>query len=139
MTKCILAPIAVALAVAGCGGDSAADVAREQVCDARANISRQIDALSDLTPASATADAVRGSVESIGADLRKIRDAQGSLSDERRQDVQAANDAFTAQIRGIGSTILRSTSVEEARTQLSAAVTQLGESYRATLGTIGCN
>lgn len=126
-----------ALALAACG-ESKEDKAREQVCDARADIDRQVQGLRQLTPSTVTADAVRQSVEAIRGDLGKIRDAQGDLSEERRQEVQDANDAFAAEVSGVASTVLRSTSVEEARSQLRAAADQLAESYRTTLAQVDC-
>jgi hypothetical protein len=127
-----------ALALAACGGESQEDQARDQVCDARADIDRQVKTLQGLTPATVTVDAVRESVEAITNDLGEIRDAQGDLGDERRQEVEAATDAFAAEVGEVGSTILRSTSVEEARSQLGAAADQLAESYRTTLGAVDC-
>lgn len=126
-----------ALVLAACG-ESKEDKAREQVCDARADIDRQVQGLRQLTPSTVTADAVRQSVEAIRGDLGKIRDAQGDLSEERRQEVQDANDAFAAEVSGVASTVLRSTSVEEARSQLRAAADQLAESYRTTLAQVDC-
>jgi len=139
MTRRLAAVLAAGLVAASCGGDSAEDVAKQQVCDARADIAKQVDALQQLTPATATTDSVRGNVEAIRNDLRTIRDAQPQLSDERRSEVRAANEAFTAQVRDVASTVLRSTSVEEARTQLRGATEQLRSAYRSTLGTVGCD
>jgi hypothetical protein len=138
MRAAVTAMIVAALALAGCGGDSAEEKAQAQVCDARADIATQVDSLQGLTPASVTADAVRKPVEAIGRDLRTIRDAQASLSDDRRSEIEAANQAFTAEVRGVAGTILRSTSVQEAQTTLSAAVGQLAASYRESLGRVDC-
>jgi hypothetical protein len=134
------AVVVAALAVAGCGGgDSAAEkTAQQQVCDARADISRQVDGLRQMTPSTVTTDAVRGNLQAIRDNLRKIRDAQPALNDDRRADITAANEAFTSQIRSVATTIVRSTSVEEARTQLQSAADELRAAYRSTLGTVDC-
>jgi regulator of protease activity HflC (stomatin/prohibitin superfamily) len=129
---------ALALAPAGCG-ESTEDRALVEVCDARADITRQIDELAQLTPTTVTADAVTQNVEAIRGDLRTITEAQGELSDDRREEARAANDAFAAEVRSVASTLLRSTSVEEAEAQLGTAVDQLAESYRSTLGTVDCD
>jgi hypothetical protein len=126
-----------ALALAACG-ESQEDQARDQVCDARADIDRQVKTLQGLTPSTVTVDAVRESVEAITNDLDEIRDAQGDLGEERRKEVEAATDEFAAEVGEVGSTILRSTSVDEARSQLGAAADQLAESYRTTLGAVDC-
>src|SRR5215218_9351235 len=82
-------PLVVAIALAGCG-ESSEDQARTQVCDARANISQEVKSLQGLTPATVTADAVRGSVTAIREDLRTISDAQDELGQDRRQEIQSA-------------------------------------------------
>jgi hypothetical protein len=133
----VVIALLAALALAACG-ESREDQARDQVCDARADIDRQVKTLQGVTPSTVTADAVRESVEAITNDLGEIRDAQGDLGEERRQEVEAATDAFAAEVREVGSTILRSTSVEEARSQLGAAADQLAESYSTTLGAVDC-
>jgi hypothetical protein len=131
--------VVAALAVAGCGGESSAEQsAQQQVCDARADIGRQVDGLRQMTPSTVTRDAVSGNLQAIRADLRTIRDAQPSLNDDRRADVKAANDAFASQIRSVATTMLRSTSVEEAKTQLQSAATGLREAYRSSLGAVDC-
>ena len=141
MRRRALLAAAAALAVAGCGDDEqgpAQRSAQDQVCDARAEIGRQVDALQEMTATTVTGDAVRGSLSAIRDGLRQIRDAQGELNDDRRAEIQAANDRFTASIRSVGATILRSTSVEEAGAQVRAAVDELGQAYRSTLAAVDC-
>jgi hypothetical protein len=128
-------------AAAGCGGDdtSTQDKALNDVCDARADIGKQVDTLKQLTPSTITADQMSTSVTAIGNDLKQIGDAQGSLSDARRKEIADANKAFSAQIRQISSTLLKSTSVDQARAQLQTAVTQLADAYRTSLAPIDCS
>jgi hypothetical protein len=45
-------------------------------------------------PRTATANDVQQSLKAINSDLSKIKDAQGDLSDDRRQQVEAANKTF---------------------------------------------
>jgi hypothetical protein len=132
------AVVVTALALGACG-TSKEDEAKQQVCDARANIEREVNDLKQQTPATVTVDAVSKSLQSIGDDLRKIGDAQADLSDERRRDVQDANAAFAAQIREIGSTVLRSSSLQDARAQLESAVADLQKTYGDTLATVDCS
>ena len=134
----IIIAFVAALAVAGCG-DSAEDEAATTVCEARDDVSRQVKQLESLTPATVTADEVREPVDAIRDDLKKISDAYGELSDDRRAEVQAANEEFTGTVRSVAGTILRSTSVEEAGTQLSAAADQLRGAYESSLATIECD
>ena len=129
--------VLTALAASGCG-ESDEEKAQNRVCDARAGIASEVESLGGLTPSTVTADAVRDSVDSIRVDLKAIGEAQDDVSDERRDDLKAANTAFAASIREVGANVLRSQSVEEARTQLTAAADTLAASYRSTLGTFDC-
>jgi hypothetical protein len=133
-----VAVVVTALALGACG-TSKEDEAKQQVCDARAGIEREVNNLKQQTPATVTVDAVSKSLQSIGDDLRKIGDAQADLSDERRSEVQDANAAFAAQIREIGSSVLRSSSLQDAQAQLQSAVADLQKTYGDTLATVDCS
>ena len=129
--------VATALALGACG-TSKEDEAKQQVCDARADIQREVNNLKQQTPSTFTLDGVKKSVQAIGDDLRKMGDAQADLSDERRGDVRKANEAFAAQLREIGTTVLRSSSLEEAQAQLKTAVADLQQTYGDTLAKVDC-
>lgn len=126
-----------AIAVAACG-QSQQDKAKAQVCDARADVGKQVDELRGLTLSTATLDGVSTNLKAIRDDLRKIADAQSNLSGDRRQKVQAANKAFTDQVRSTAQNVGRSLSVADAKTQLQDATTQLASAYKNTLGQIDC-
>jgi hypothetical protein len=128
----------LAVGLSACG-DDAEQTAQKQVCSARAGITKSIDALKNLNASTVTADAVQGQLKSIRDDLKTIRDAQGDLADDRRSEIKDANAAFTAEIRDVGSTLLRSTSVDQAKTQVKSAIDQLGSTYRKTLATVDCS
>jgi len=125
------------LGVAACG-ESDQERAQKKVCSARADISEQVDQLKALTPATATVDGVRQSVNAIQDDLKDISSAQGTLSDDRRAQVKSATAAFTAQLQSIVQQALRSLSLSDASTQLQAAVGDLTTAYRDSLGKIDC-
>jgi len=127
-----------ALVLAGCGGSDDEQTAQTTVCDARAKIGTSVNSLTAMTSSTVTADAVRGELDTIKSQLETIRDAQDELSDDRRAQISKANKEFAAEIRDVGATILRSTSVEEARTRVKSAVDQLGNVYRSTLATVDC-
>jgi hypothetical protein len=126
------------LALAACG-ESAEDEALDRVCAARSSIDDEVQRLQGLTPETGTADAVRGSFEAIQDDLRTIAEARPELSEERREEVRDATDAFVAQVREVGATVLRSISVEDARTQLATATDELAGAYRETVASIDCD
>jgi hypothetical protein len=129
--------VTAALALAACG-ESDQQKAQNKVCDARADISKQVDEIKSLTPATATVDGVRQNVNAIQDDLKDIVNAQKTLSDDRRQQVKAATDQFTQQLSTIVQQALRSLSLADARTQLQSAVSDLASAYSSSLGKIDC-
>jgi methyl-accepting chemotaxis protein len=142
-TTCAAA-VLVALAtyaglIAGCGGESAADKASSQVCEARNDIAKQLRQLESLTPTTASIDDVTNHVRAIQDDLSTISKAMDDLSDERRKEVRAANDAFTAKLEELGATVGKSLSPGDATTQLEGALKQLAASYRSTFGQLDCS
>jgi hypothetical protein len=64
-----------ALAMAGCG-ESAQDKAKAQVCNARADIAKQINTLTGFTLSSSSVNAAKTALETIGKDLTQIKNAQ---------------------------------------------------------------
>jgi Tfp pilus assembly protein PilP len=126
-----------ALALSACG-QSKADKAQKQVCDARADISKQVDELKGLTLSTATIDGVKENVSAIQADLKKIADAQGTLSQDRRAQIKAATDQFVTSVKSIAQGLTSNLSLENARSQLAAAGKTLGAAYADSLGKIDC-
>jgi hypothetical protein len=140
LTRRALVIVLVAAAAAGgCGGQSKEEKAQANVCDARADISKQVDKLKGLTLATATVDGIRDSVSAIQADLKKIADAQGTLGDARRTEVQTATKQFTASVTAIVQGLGGNLSLSEAGSQLQTAAKQLGTAYAQSLGKLdGC-
>ena len=132
----LLASTAVGLTACG---ESSQDKAKSQVCDARADISKNVNELKGLTLSSATVDGVKKNVQAIQDDLGKIKDAQSNLNGARKQQVQAANEAFTQQVKTIASSVGSSLSLSDAGTQLKTAASQLAASYQQTLGKVDCS
>jgi hypothetical protein len=126
------------LAVSACG-ESKADKAKSQVCDARADIQKHVDTLSGMTLATASVDGVKSSLKAIQSDLGKIKDAQGDLNGERKQQVQQANQQFESQLNSIVQSVGTNLSLSEAGTKLKDATTQLASSYKQTLGKVDCS
>ena len=77
-----------------------------------------------------TLDGVQSSLKAISSDLSKIKDAQGDLSGDRRQQVQDATKTFTSQVQSIAGSIVKSTSLSDAKAQLTSALQQLGAAYK---------
>jgi hypothetical protein len=136
----IIVSLVVLLAgvVAGCG-QSKAEKASDQVCDARDDIAKQVKELQGLTITTATADQVRGSLDAIQSDLKTISKATDNLSDARSKEVQAASDKFVGEMSQIGESLGSSLSIENAAAQAKKALEQLASSYRASFGQLDCS
>jgi hypothetical protein len=130
---------ALTVALASCGGDSKEEKAQQAVCDARADISKQVDQLKGMTPSTFSTDAVSQSLSAIGSDLSKIRSAQADLSDERRQQVQSANQEFASQVRGIAQQVATTKSAADAKSAVTSALQQLGDAYQQTFAKVDCD
>ena len=128
-----------ALALGACGGDSKEDEAKTQVCDARADLSKQVDSLQNTTLSSATTSQIKDSLTAIGDDLTKIKNAQSDLDDQRKSQVQQANQAFESQLKAISETLGSTTSLSDAKTQLTQAFQQLGSAYKDTFAKVDCS
>jgi len=133
----LLLALLAALALGACG-ESSQDKAKSTVCDARADISKQVDQLKGLTVSTATVDGVQSSLKAINSNLAKIKDAQGDLSDDRRQQVQDATKAFTSQLQTIAGSVGKSTSLSDAKAQLTSALQQLGDAYKQSFAKVDC-
>jgi hypothetical protein len=134
-----VAVIAVVVVLIATGGQSKADKAMADVCDARAGIAQQVDTLKGLTPSTVTADKVKGSLQAIGSDMSKIASARADLSDTNSEQVKSANQEFATSVRGTLSTVGRSTSVDTAKADLSKAAQNLAATYQTTYGKIDCS
>ena len=134
----LVAFLLVAATAFGCG-ESDADKAQTQVCDASADLNKQVDKLAALTPTTATGDAVSGALDAIKNDLNQISDAQGDLNDERKQDVESANQQFSAQLEAVASDLGSNLSVSGAKAQLESAGKELASSYQQTFASIDCD
>jgi hypothetical protein len=126
------------LPLAGCG-QSKEDDAMAAVCSARDGISKQVDELQSLTLTTATTSAVTDGLQAIGQDLTTIRESRAELSADRREEVQAANDAFGDQVGELAGTVGRTLSIEGAAAQLDSSLKQLAASYRDTFGQLDCS
>jgi hypothetical protein len=134
----LLLALLAAFALGACG-ESKEDKAKKTVCDARSDISKQFQQLKSLTISTATTDEVQSSLKAINSDLSKIKDAQGDLSDERRKQVEDANKAFTSQLQDIGGSLGESTSLSDAKAQLTSALQQLATAYQQSFARIDCS
>jgi capsule polysaccharide export protein KpsE/RkpR len=129
---------AALLALAGCG-QSSSDKAKKQVCDARADLSKQVDKLTSMTPQTGSLSAIQDGLAAIQTDLKKIRDVQGDLNQGRKAQVQQATQEFQSQLNSIVSGATSNLTLSNAATQLQAAAQQLATSYKQTLAKVDCS
>jgi flagellar hook-length control protein FliK len=119
-------------------GESDEDKAKSQVCDARADIEKQVDTLTGLTITSASVDQIQESLKAIGDDLKDMTDAQGDLDPDRKQQVETATKTFGSQVATIGQQVLSGLSGSDAQAQVESAVDDLAASYKQALAPIDC-
>jgi dsDNA-specific endonuclease/ATPase MutS2 len=128
--------LVAALAV-GCG-ESDAEKAQNQVCDARDDINKQVNELAALTPTTATSEGVQQNLDAIKSDLNDIKDAQGDLNDDRKQEVESANQEFASQVQTVASDLGTNLSASGAKAKLQSAATQLQTAYKQTFAKVDC-
>jgi hypothetical protein len=129
--------ILIAAAAGGCG-ESDEEKAQTQVCDARADLKTEIDDLAALTPAPATADGVEENLNAIQDDLNQIKDAQGDLNEERKQEVESATQDFSSEVEAVADDLTSDLSLSGAKAKLETAGKQLASSYQQTFAQIDC-
>ena len=128
----------LAFALGACG-ESSEDKAQTAVCDARADIGKQVDELKGLTASTVTADAVQQNLSAIRSDLKDITNAQSDLSGDRRSEAEAANKAFSSSVRGIVAELGTSLSASDAKAGLVTALQQLAATYKSTFQPLNCD
>lgn len=138
--KCVLlvgAVFGLALAFAGCG-QSAQDKAKDDVCEARADIQKRVTDLQQITLSAATADQVKSDLTAITDDLKKISDAQGDLDETRKEQVRQANETFKSEVNALTQDIGSGKSVQDLATQLKSGIAGLANAYKSALAPIDC-
>ena len=126
-----------ALAV-GCG-ESDAEKAQNQVCDARDDLNKQVNELAALTPTTATTEGVQENLDAIKNDLNDIKDAQGDLNEDRKQEVESANQEFASQVQAVASDLGTSLSASGAEAKLQSAGAELKSAYQQTFAKVDCS
>jgi hypothetical protein len=145
----MIAAILIALVLGACGDSDeenapepvqsdTQETAKQTVCDARDDISEQVDTLKGITPETFTAAAVATSLSAIQSDVSDIKGAMADLSGDLREQVQSANQAFETQVEGTVKEIGTSTTVTEAESAITAAADELASSYEDTFAGIDC-
>ena len=141
LTAALLSVLAV-FALAACGksnSSSKQDQAKTTVCSAIDDIGKQVDTLKGITISTGTLDQIQTSLKAIDDDLKKIAGARNDLTGDDKKQLQDANQQFVSQIQSIASSLVKSTSLSEAKTQAKAALTQLSDAYKNTFAKFSCS
>jgi septal ring factor EnvC (AmiA/AmiB activator) len=136
-----LVAIAAAVAFSACGSSSSSkqDDAKNQVCDAKSDIAKQVDTLKGLTVSTGSLDQIQTSLKAIDNDLKQIADARKDLTGDDKSQLEDANKQFVTQINSIASSLVKSTSLSQAQTQAKAALSQLADAYQQTFAKFSCD
>ncbi len=140
MTRLLtIAALALALAVVACGGESAEDRAQSKVCSARADIKKQVDELKATTISTASLDGIQANLKAIQKALKQIASEQSKLADDRREEVQKANQAFKAEVADVGRTLVSGLASGGGEAQIKAAVDKLAAGYQSAFAPVECD
>jgi hypothetical protein len=134
----LIALAGLGLVFAACGGESDQDKAKSDVCDARADIEKNVKELQGLTIGTATVDQVKSNLTAIRDDFVKIGDARANLDSARKQEVEKANQAFKSDLQKLVDGLGTSTSLNAAAAQLKTGIANLASAYQDSLGSIDC-
>jgi uncharacterized protein YjbJ (UPF0337 family) len=133
----VVALLVIAAIAVGCG-ESDAEKAQTQVCDARTDLKKQVDELAGLTRATATVDGVKANLDAIKGDLKQMKDAQGDLNDDRKQQVESATQEFSSELEMVTSDLGSSLSISGAKTKLQTAGKQVASAYEKAFAQVDC-
>jgi hypothetical protein len=141
----VFAGLLISVSLAACG-ESKQEKAQKDVCNARAEISKQIAKLQALTLSASAVEEAKSGVKVIGDELKKIKNAQGDLAPARREQVEPATKAFEVELKSIAANVganIPSGGVESALKavgpRLKASVSALAGSYKRALAPINCS
>jgi DNA repair exonuclease SbcCD ATPase subunit len=127
----------LAVAVVACG-ESDADKAKDNACNAVDDINAQVTELQGLTLETATKDQIDENVNAIKDDLQKIKDALPDLESSLKSQLTSATQTFEDQVSKLASDLGQSVSLQDAAKQINADKQQLKSSYDAAFASVSC-
>ena len=125
------------LAAAGCG-QSSADKAKSQACDASSDIKAQVDTLKGLPLSPGSVDKAKTALQRINSDLDTIATAAPTVKGDLGSQLTAANAAFKTQVTQIADSITSAQSLTAAATALASAGSTLGNAYQQAFANVRC-
>ncbi len=134
-----LAAVAALAAAAGCGGTgSAADDAKKDACNAKADIDAQVTKLQGLPASLSSLDTAKTALERIQSDLATIRDSAPDVTGDLQDQLKAANSAFSSQVSQVTQDITSAQAATDAAGTLSAAGQDLSAQYQQAFADVKC-
>jgi chromosome segregation ATPase len=140
----VLRPL-VAIVLVGClsvgvtaCGESAADKAKDNACDAVDDINTQVSELQTYTLTTVTKDKLDSNINSIKSDLGTIKDSLPDLKASLKSQLEAATNTFEQQFSQIASSVGQSVSIQDAAKQVTSDSQQLKSSYDKAFASVSC-
>ncbi len=113
--------------------------ALQSFCESRVSVQQHVESLATMTPTTVTLDAIKSDLDAIRDGVATMRQNEQELGVDRKSQIRQATGTFFSQLGSIGSSLLRSTSVDDARKAVETAGAQLLASYEETLAPIDCS
>jgi hypothetical protein len=136
----IVVIVLASVAATGCGdsGQSEADQAKSQACDASSDIKAQIATLKNLPLSTSSVDTAKTSLQKIDEDTKTISDAAPKLSDDLRSQLETANATFKTQVQQATDAVTSADSLSAAATAIVDASGTLQAAYQKAFADVGC-
>ena len=134
-----LAIVAALVAASGCGGSSsAADTAKKNACNAKADIDTQVTKLKGLPASLSSVDTAKTALQQIQKDLGTIQDSIPDVTGDLKDQLKAANSAFSSQVTQVTQNITSAQSLTDAAATLTTAGQQLADQYEQAFAGVKC-
>jgi len=134
-----LAVVAALAAAAGCGGSSsAADTAKQNACNAKADMDAQVTKLKGLPTSLSSLDTAKTALQQIQKDLGTIQDSLPDVTGDLKDQLKAANSAFSSQVNQVTQDITSAQSLTDAATTLTTAGRHLADQYEQAFAGVKC-
>jgi formate-dependent nitrite reductase cytochrome c552 subunit len=143
-----IAPAALlvgAFGLAACG-ESSSEKATKQVCSATSEISTQIKKLETLPISSSFPTEAKASVEAIDKSIKKIEEAAPNLPTARKEEINAADKAFEAEIATITKDVVSASkssnleaALKSAEPEIKGSLSKLSSDYKKAFEALKCS
>jgi hypothetical protein len=124
---------------AGCGGgSSSADTAKKNACKAKSDIDAQVTKLKGLPASLSSLDTAKTALQQIQKDLGTIQDSVPDMTGDLKDQMKAANAAFSSQVSQVTQDVTSAQAATDAAGTLTAAGQHLAEQYQQAFADVKC-